>query len=114
MKGSMIKETLKKFFSHDIIQAQINFLFISFIFLFGLKYDYFQFRFLILILLIPCGLKLIKECFNKNFNNIILFLFFLVILISHSLINIYYENTKITNYNFFGIILLTSIFVISF
>ncbi len=109
-----MKETLKKFFSHDIIQVQINFLFISFIFLFGLKYDYFQFRFLILILLIPCGLKLIKECFNKNFNNIILFLFFLVILISHSLINIYYENTKITNYNFFGIILLTSIFVIAF
>jgi len=114
MKGSMIKETLKKFFSYNIIQVQINFLFITFIFLFGLKYDYFQFRFLILILLIPCGLKLIKECFNKNFKNIILFLFFLVVLISHSLINIYYENTNITNYNFFGIILLTSIFVISF
>lgn len=114
MKGLMIKEIIKKFFSHDIIQVQINFLFVSFIFLFGLKYDYFQFRFLILILLIPCGVKLIKECFNKNFNNIILFLFFLIILISHSLINIFYENAKIINYNFFGIILLTNIFVIAF
>ncbi len=67
MKGSMIKETLKKFFSHNIIQVQINFLFISFIFLSGLKYDFFQFRFFILILLIPCGLYLIKDYINKNF-----------------------------------------------
>ena len=110
----MIKETLKKIFSHNILQVQINFLFLSFIFLFGLKYNYFQFRFLILILLIPCGLKLIKECYNKSFNNIILFFFFFVVFILHSLINIYYEDTKISNYNFFGIILLTCIFVIAF
>ncbi len=104
----------KKIFSENLVQLQINFLFISFIFLSTLKYNYFQFRFLVLILLIPCGLRIIKDCINKKFRNMIIFLFFLLILMSHSLINIYYENSNFTNYNLFGIFLLTSIFIISF
>ena len=110
----MVNTIYKKYFSENIIQHQINFLFISFIFLFGLKYDYLQFRFLILILLIPCGLKIIQECINKNFRNTIVFFFFLLILISHSFLNIYFENANITKYNLFGIFLLTCIFIISF
>ena len=110
----MVDIVKKNFFSENIIQLQINFLFISFIFLSGLKYDFFQFRLFILILLIPCGLNIIKECLNKNFKNIIIFFFFLLILILHSFLNIYSENTNITKYNLLGIFLLTCIFVISF
>ena len=110
----MVNKIYKKFFSENIIQLQINFLFVSFIFLSGLKYDYLQFRFLILILLIPCGLKIINECIYKNFKNTIFFFFILIILIFHSFLNIYFENVNITKYNLFGIFLLTCIFIISF
>ena len=72
----MLRTIYNKFFSDKIIQLQINFLFISFIFLSGLKYDYFQFRFLILVLLIPCGLKIIKDCIDKNYKNILIFFLF--------------------------------------
>ena len=110
----MVNKIYKKFFSENIIQLQINFLFVSFIFLSGLKYDYLQLRFLILILLIPCGLKIIDECIYKNFKNTIFFFFLLIILLSHSFLNIYFENVNITKYNLFGIFLLTCIFIISF
>jgi len=110
----MLRTIYNKFFSDKIIQLQINFLFISFIFLSGLKYDYIQFRFLILVLLIPCGLKIIKDCIDKNYKNILIFFLFFLILISHSFINIFYENNLITKYNLFGIFFLTCIFVISF
>ena len=110
----MISIVKKIFLSENIIQHQINLIFISFIYLSGLKYDFFQFRFLILILLIPCLLNIIKDCTNKNFKNVIIFFFFLLILISHSFLNIYFEITNITKYNLLGIFLLTCIFVISF
>ena len=114
MKELMISIVKKIFLSENIIQHQINLIFISFIYLSGLKYDFFQFRFLILILLIPCLLNIIKDCTNKNFKNVIIFFFFLLILISHSFLNIYFEITNITKYNLLGIFLLTFIFVISF
>ena len=110
----MVMTIYKKLFSEKLIQLQINFLFMSFIYLSAIKYNYFQFRFLVLILLVPCGLKIISECVNRKFRNTIIFLFFLSILISHSLININYENTNFTNYNLFGIFFLTFIFIISF
>lgn len=110
----MVDIVKKKFFSENIIQLQINFLFISFIFLSSLKYDFFQFRFLILILLLPCGLNIIKDCVNKRFKNITIFFFFSFILSVHSLINIHFENANITKYNLLGIFLLVCLFIISF
>ncbi len=110
----MVDIVKKKIFPENIIQLQINFLFISFIFLSGVRYDFFQFRFLILILLVPCGLNIIKDCISKNFKNITIFFFFLFILIVHSFINIHLENTIITKHNLLSIFLLTCIFVISF
>ena len=101
-------------FSNKIIQIQKNFLFISFIFLSGLKYDFYQIRFLILILLLPCGFYIINDCANKNFKNITIFFSFIFILITHSFLNIYFENSIVTKYNLFGIFFLTSIFIISF
>ena len=114
MKGSMIQAIYKKFFSENIIQLQINFLFVCFVFLFSLKYDYLEIRLLLIILLIPCSLRIINECVNKNFKNFTIFFLFLLIFFSHSLINIYIEGVKFTPYNFFGIFLLSSIFVIAF
>lgn len=114
MKESMLDISKKYYFSENIIQIQINFLFISFIFLSGLKYDFFQFRFLILILLFPCSFYIINDCANKNFKNIIIFFSFFLILITHSFLNLFFENSNITKYNLFGIFLLTGIFIISF
>ena len=110
----MVDIVKKKFFSENIIQLQINFLFISFIFLSSLKYDFFQFIFLILILLLPCGLNIIKDCVNKRFKNITIFFFFSFILSVHSLLNIHFENANITKYNLLGIFLLVCLFIISF
>ena len=101
-------------FSNKIIQIQKNFLFISFIFLSGLKYDFYQIRFLILILLLPCGFYIINDCANKNFKNITIFFSFIFILITHSFLNIYFENSIVTKYNLFGIFFLTIIFIISY
>ena len=114
MKGLMFQGIYKKIFSESIIQAQINFLFVSFIFLFGLKYDYLEIRLLFIILIIPCCLKVIKDCINKNFRNLIIFFLFLIVLLSHSLLNIYFEGSKITAYNLLGIFFLLCIFVIAF
>ena len=110
----MIELIKKKIFSKNLIYFQTNFLFVSFIFLSGARYDFFQLRFFVLILLIPCGLKIITDLFNKNFKSLIIFFLFFFILISHSYINIFHEKTIITKYNLFGIFLLSFIFVISF
>ena len=113
MKEKMLDILKKYFFSESIIQIQINFLFISFIFLSGLKYNFFEFRFLILILLFPCFFYITNDCVNKNFKNIKIFFYFFFLLITHSLLNIHFENSNITKYNLFGIFFLTFIFIIS-
>lgn len=110
----MIQAIYKKFFSENFIQLQINFLFVCFIFLYSLKYNNLEVRFFLIILLIPCCLKIINECVNKNFKNFTIFFLFLLIFSSHSLINIYFEGSKITLYNLFGIFLLLCIFIIAF
>ena len=109
----MINLEKNNLYLKKLIQHQINFLFISFIFLSGLKYEFFQFRFLILILLLPCGLSIIEECLNKDFKNTKVFFYFSLILITHSFLNIYFENNNITKYNLSGIIFTISIFIIS-
>ena len=100
-------------FNHKelFLSSSLNFVFVSFIFLFGIKYENFQFRFIIFALLIPCVLKILNK---KNLFDIKIFLLFFLILVIHSLLNIYFENSRLTNYHFFGIVALTSIFVISF
>ena len=100
-------------FNHKelFLSSSLNFVFVSFIFLFGIKYENFQFRFIIFALLILCVLKILNK---KNLFDIKIFLSFFLILFIHSLLNIYFENSHLTNYHFFGIVALTSIFVISF
>lgn len=101
-----------KFNNKNLILTNVfNFIFVSFIFLSGIKYDYFQIRILIFALLFPCIVKILYE---KNFSNIKIFLSFFLILVIHSVLNVYFENSKLTLYNFYGIIFLTTIFIISF
>ena len=83
--------------NRNLILANVfNFLFVSFIFLSDIKYNYFQTRILILVLLFPCIIKILNE---KNFSNIKFFLSFFILLIIHSVLNIYFENSELTLYN---------------
>ena len=107
----MLNKDLKLNNRNLILTIAFNFIFVSFIFLSGIKYDYFQARMLILILLLPC---LVKILYEKNFSNIKIFLYFFLFLVFHSLVNIYLENFELTLYNFYGIVFLTAIFIISF
>ena len=107
----MLNKKFKLNYRNLILTNVFNFLFVSFIFLSGIKYDYFQIRILIFALLLPCIIKIIH---NKNFSNIKIFLSFFIILIIHSILNVYFENSAFTQYNFYGISSLTAIFVISF
>ena len=63
----MISHLYKKLISENIIQTQINILFVSFIFLFGFKFENIQFRFLILILLLPCVKNIFRGLSRKKF-----------------------------------------------
>lgn len=107
----MLNKELKFNNQNLILTIVFNFIFVFFIFLSGIKYDYFQARILILALLFPC---MIKTLYEKNFSNIKIFFYFFLILVFHSLINIYFENSELTLYNFYGIIFLSAIFIISF
>ena len=107
----MLNKELKFNNQNLILTIIFNFIFVIFIFLSGIKYDYFQARILILALLFPC---MIKTLYEKNFSNIKIFFYFFLILVFHSLINIYFENSELTLYNFYGIIFLSAIFIISF
>lgn len=107
----MLSKELKLNNQNLILTILFNFIFVSFIFLYDIKYDYFQARILIFVLLFPCILKIFHE---KNFSNIKIFLFFFLLLVVHSVLNIFLENSELTSYNFYGIIFLTSIFIISF
>ena len=110
----MISHLYKKLISENIIQTQINILFVSFIFLFGFKFENIQFRFLILILLLPCVKNIFRGLSRKNFKEIINLLIFLVLIISHSFLNIFYEGANLTKYNIYGIVFLFSLFTISY
>lgn len=94
-----------------ILTNLFNFIFVSFIFLSGIRFDYFQIRILIIILIFPCIIRFLGE---KSFFNIKIFLCFFIILLIHTIINIYFENSKLTLHNFSSIIFLTVIFVISY
>tara|TARA_B100001093_G_scaffold519987_2_gene611906 strand:+ start:15488 stop:16858 length:1371 start_codon:yes stop_codon:yes gene_type:complete len=107
----MFSKDLKLNNRNLILTNIFNFVFVSFIFLSGIKYDYFQIRILIFALLFPCVVNIIYE---KNFSNIKIFLFFFLILVIHSVLNIYFENSELTLHSFYGIISLTAIFIISF
>ena len=91
-----------------------SFLVISFIFLSGLKFEYFQFRFLILLLLLPCIYKFYNDFKKKNYYFLVSFLLLLFLLSLHIGINIYFENSKLTNYTLFGFIFLLSIYAVSY
>ena len=90
------------------------FLIIGFIFLSGLKFQYFQFRFLILLLLLPCLYKFYNDFKKKNYYFLVSFLLLLFLLSLHIGINIYFENSKLTNYTLFGFIFLLSIYAVSY
>ena len=90
------------------------FLIIGFIFLSGLKFEYFQFRILILLLLLPCLYKFYNDFKKKNYYFLVSFLLLLFLLSLHIGINIYFENSKLTNYTLFGFIFLLSIYAVSY
>ena len=90
------------------------FLIIGFIFLSGLKFQYFQFRFLILLLLLPCLYKFYNDFKKKDYYFLVSFLLLLFLLSLHVGINIYFENSKLTNYSLFGSFFLLSIYAISY
>ncbi len=90
------------------------FLIIGFIFLSGLKFQYFQFRFLILLLLLPCLYKFYNDFKKKDYYFLVSFLLLLFLLSLHLGINIYFENSKLTNYTLFGFIFFLSIYAVSY
>ena len=90
------------------------FLIIGFIFLSGLKFEYFQFRILILLLLLPCLYKFYNDFKKKNYYFLVSFLLLLFLLSLHIGINIYFENSKLTNYTLFGFIFFLSIYAVSY
>ena len=110
----MINSIYQSLNKKNILQNFINFLFICFIFLYGFKIAGFQFRFLILLLLLPCFFKITNACLKKDFKSIKIIIFFSLIVILHSIVNIFYETENFSNYNIFGILILINIFVISY
>ena len=107
----MLSKELKLNSQNLILTTVLNFIFVSFIFLWDIKFEYFQLRILIIALLFPC---LVKILYEKNFSNLKIFLYFFLIIIFHSLLNIQFENSQFTLYNLYGIIFITAIFTISF
>lgn len=107
----MLSKELKLNSQNLILTTVLNFIFVSFIFLWDIKFEYFQLRILIIVLLFPC---LVKILYEKNFSNLKIFLYFFLIIIFHSLLNIQFENSQFTLYNLYGIIFITAIFTISF
>ena len=98
----------------NLKKTLLTFLIISFIFLWDLKFEYFQFRYLILFLLIPAIFHIFSDIKNKNFNFIVISLIFSLFIISHTILNVYFEKERFSHYYLYSIIYLIFILTVSY
>jgi hypothetical protein len=101
---------LKNYFTKKILFLEnkflVNFILSFHIFFWSFKLDFFQFRFLIIILAVPVFFRVLKDLKLKNYYSIKIYLFFILILFFHFILNLYYDNLNISLNNIYSFILI--------
>jgi hypothetical protein len=109
---------LKNYFRNKILFLEnkfiVNFILSLHIFFWSFKLDFFQFRFLIAILAVPVFFRVLKDLKLKNYYSIKIYLFFILMLFFHLILNLYYDNLNISLNNIYSLILISVLFFIAY